>query len=122
MDIFERSGEAANLPSLLPFLTEELLANIMKRLESKRKLDNNVEPVHREEARRILNNLTIDAFVQWCTDYLSEHHIGEVFAVDSNIGLVFDNLKRCVVCPLTDVAGTTLDAGAIAVTGRRNKD
>lgn len=108
------------LPSIISFLRNEVIADIRKRLEDRRKQDNNNEEVTQEEAFRVMEGLSISAFVDLCERYLAKNRIGEVFAVDSNIGLVFNNLKRCVVCPGTDVAGTTLDSGAVAVTTGRS--
>ncbi len=114
----------AGLPTLLEHLKKVFLARLEKRLEAERARTNKDAPT-KMDVLDVFRRCSPLLFLEFCDEYLKTNRITETFAVDSNVGVVLSDLSRCVICPGTEVDGTMLDAGAVAITeGRaaRNKE
>lgn len=112
----------AGLPHLIGYLREKYIAHLDARIA---RLKDNQRSGSKsfqltEGATAILAAPATD-FIEFAIGFLSEHRVVENFFVDANHGIVLANNDRMVIAPLTDVAGTMQESGAVSVTHGRSQ-
>jgi len=100
------------LPHLLQLLKEEYTKNVEIRMNSALAKGVAVKFSLAEAVKRA----PLWDFMEFAVDYLETNRVVETFSADSNVGIVFSDLSRCVVCPGFEVEGTMQDSESVGVT------
>jgi len=72
---------------------------------------------HAEECQqRAETRQPVQTFAAFARSFLDIHRPAEIFAASANVGIVFDNGDRVVVCPNEDTTGMVNTSGAVLLT------